>query len=143
MKNVIAKTAALLLASLVVLPAAFAAQAGTPMRVEIPFAFLAGDHMYAPGTYEVRANSQFAYVEVRDVKNAIAERVALVRTAVERKNVDRALGFLRFEQVGTTYTLKAVAAPYQAEGLAVKPSKAEKEMAKGGGATGNVITITQ
>jgi hypothetical protein len=143
MKTVIAKAAVLLLVSLVVLPAAFAAQAGTPMRVEIPFAFLAGDHMYPAGAYEVRANSDFAYVEIREVKSAIAERVALLRTAVERKSVDPALGFLRFEQVGTTYTLKAVAAPNQAEGLAVRPSKAEKEMAKGGGAAGNVVTITQ
>ncbi len=143
MKNVIAKAAALLLVSLVVLPAAFAAEGGAPMRVEIPFAFLAGDHMYAPGAYEVRANSEFGYVELRQVKSSIAERVALVRTGVERKNVDPALGFLRFEQLGTTYALKAVGAPNQAEGLAVKPSKAEKEMAKGGGATGNVVTITQ
>jgi hypothetical protein len=143
MKNVIAKAAVLLLVGLVVLPAAFAAQAEAPIRVEIPFAFLAGDHMYAAGAYEVRANSEFGYVELRQIKSAFGERVALERTAVERKSVDRPLGFLRFEQVGTTYTLKAVGAPYRAEGLAVKPSKTEKEMAKRGGASGNIVTITQ
>jgi hypothetical protein len=134
----------LLIAGLVVLPAVLAAQSLTPMRVEVPFAFMAGDHMYAPGAYVINANTDFGYMDIRESRSATSERVALTRSRVARKGVDTMAGFLQFEQLGATYALRSVCAPHAAEGVKVKPAKAELEMSKaGGGATGKIVTITQ
>ncbi len=143
MKNVIAKAAVLLIAGLFVLTAAAAAQTVTPMRVEIPFAFMAGGHMYAAGTYLIYANTAQGYMDFRESRSAISERVLLTGARVARKGVHRSLGFLKFEQLGNSYALRSVCAPNAADGASVTKSNLEKEMAKAGGAAGNIVTITQ
>jgi hypothetical protein len=53
-------------------------------------------------------------------------------------------GFLRFDQYGATYALRAVGAPGAEAGLGIKPSKAETELAKAnGGSTGVEVSLTQ
>ena len=142
MRNGIARTAVLLAAGLAVLPAAKPAPAEKSMRTNIPFTFIAAGHMHPAGEYWVRLNSDFRYVELRSFRSAIAERVALDGGAVPRKGLDSMKGFVQFERYGSAYMLRAVGAPEAGAGLAVKPSKADKELAKAnGGGPGTVVNV--
>ena len=144
MKNTVAKAAVLFVAGLVILSAAVAAQAGPLMRVNIPFAFLAGERMHQAGEYWVQVNSDFRYVELRPLDSAIAERVALTGVSAPRRGLDTLKGFLRFARYGSAYAMRAVGAPGAEAGLGVMPSKAEKELAKANGdAAGAEVSITQ
>ncbi len=125
MKNVIA-VVALILAGCVVLSAATPSQ----MRAHVPFAFLAGEHVNPAGDYWVEVNSDFRYVSLRPVDSTEEQRVGFNGKQVTRSGRDRSKGFLRFEQYGATYTLHAVGIPEGAAGFGVKPSNAEKELAK-------------
>ncbi len=125
MKNVIA-VVALMLAGCVVLSAATPYQ----MRAHIPFAFLAGEHVNPAGDYWVEVNADFQCISLRPVQSTEERRVRFNGKQVARSGRDRSKGFLRFEQYGATYTLRAVGAPEAPAGFGVKPSNAEKELAK-------------
>ena len=131
MKNLITKAAVLLVTGCVVLSAAMPSH--RPMRVNIPFAFLAGDQMLPAGEYWVGVNSEFRYVSLRPVNSATSRNVALNGTFVPRIARDLTRGFLQFEQYGSTHALRAVGVPEAEAGLGLAQSKAEAELAKANG----------
>jgi hypothetical protein len=141
MKSVIAKTAVFIVAGFVVLSAATPSK--TEMRANIPFAFLAGDRMHPAGEYWVQVNSDCRYVSLRPFNSTTARHVALDGNFVPRTGRD-IRGFLRFEQYGPTYALRAVGIRGAESGLGVRPSKAEKELARAnGGAPGTEVSLVQ
>ncbi len=141
MKNAITAAAILIVAGFVVLSAATPSQ--TMMRANIPFAFLAGEQMYPAGDYWVGVNNDFRYVNLRSVDSTTEQRVAFNGTCVQRNGQDLAKGFLQFERYGATYTLHAVGVPDAKAGVGLKPSSAEKELARanGGSASAEVTLI--
>jgi len=136
MKNVIPKAAVLLLAGFAVLPAAGPSQ--KLMRANIPFAFIAGDQLQPAGEYWVGVNTDFRYVDLRSVNSVTGQRVSLAGNFTPRQGQDSTNGFLRFEQYGSTYALRAVGVPRAESGLGVRPSNVEKELAKTHGAASGV-----
>jgi hypothetical protein len=143
MKKIISEAGVLLVAGLAVLSAAMPARAETLMRVNIPFEFLAGERIHPAGDYFVLVNSDYRFVELRPSKSAHAEWVALNGRYVPRQGVDPMKGFLRFERYGSTYAMRAVGIPNAEAGMAVKPSKIEKELAKSNGGAGAEVSLTQ
>lgn len=143
MKNVIAKATVLIAAGFAVLLGATPAKSETLLSVNIPFAFLAGGQQHGAGAYQVRVNPDFKYVELRPMDGAAAERVLLNGTFVPRFDKKSTDAFLQFEEYGATYTLRAVGRPGAIEGMAIAPSKTEKELVKtNGGSTGaKIVTI--
>jgi hypothetical protein len=144
MKSVIAKVAVLVAAGLVVLSAAMPEPV---MRMNIPFTFLAGGQMHRAGLYWVRVNSAPCFVELRPLKSAIVERLAVNGTCISRNGPERTdpmKGFLRFERYGSTYALRAAGAPGIEDGLGLKPSEVEKELAEANnGAAGSEVSVIQ
>ena len=144
MKNATVNAAVLLVAGLVVLLAAMPAQAETIMRVDIPFAFLAGEQMHPAGEYLVKIDSRARLAELRPVDGVNTDRLMLDGTLVSRKGVDSMKGFLRFQLYGSTHALQVIGAPAGEAGFGVKASKAERELARThGGDAGSVVTVTQ
>jgi hypothetical protein len=142
MKNAFAKATVLMATGFAAFLGATPAKCETPMRVNIPFAFVAGEQTHAAGAYEVRVNHGLRYVELRPLDSALVERVLLDGAFSPRADKNATGGFLQFRQYGNSYALRSVGAPGAAEGLDVKRSKAEKELSNvAGGSSGKVVTI--
>ena len=77
MKKVVSRSTLLIAATIAIL-AMTTAKAETPlMRMDIPFAFLAGEHTLPAGNYWVRVDTDFRFLELRPADGTGAQRVAL------------------------------------------------------------------
>ncbi|MBZ5586907.1 MAG: hypothetical protein LAQ30_32915 [Acidobacteriia bacterium] len=139
MKTLLSKMTVVIAISLVVLSAAIPANAQTTnMRVQIPFAFLAGEKAYPAGDYIFTLNGDYRLVDLRSAKESAVERISLTGGLLPERAAAAQHGFLLFKRYGGEYALNGVWAAGAPRGYTVKPSKAEIEMAKanGGAAAG-------
>jgi hypothetical protein len=138
MKHGIAKAAGLLVAGLVVLSAAMPAWAETPMRMNIPFGFLADGQKHPAGVYFITLNPDFGFAELRWSQSVFSQRLMLNGSVIARTGQDPIKRFVRFEKNGSNYTLLSVGS--QAGVVAVRPMKSGTELAKAnrGGTTVDV-----
>ncbi len=100
------------------------------MRVDIPFAFLAGNQVLPAGTYHVNVSNSFNYADFRSTNETRIHRVLLSNQRVERSTWGSGVGVLQFQKYGERLVLRAVFSPAQDEGHVFQKSKAEKELAR-------------
>ncbi len=144
MKNVISKSL-LLAAGLVAFALAGPANAQqpVPMRMSVPFAFVAGEHTYPAGDYWVRVDANLGVAELRSVQGASANRVLLTGARLPEKAISQEKGVIQFNVYGEAYALAGICPAGTAEGYRVKASKVEAELARthGGAGTRTISTI--
>ncbi len=144
MKNATSKMIGLFAFGLVVLSAAIPANAQvSTMRVQVPFAFLAGAEKLPAGDYEFRVNADFRFVDIRSMKESVPHRVALTGGLMPGKEAPAEAGYASFYKNGQDYSLRGLWRTGAPVGYLAAPSKAEKEMARSGGAvtTTNIQTV--
>ncbi len=108
------------------------------MRVNVPFAFLAGDRTLPAGDYLFRLDPQFDLVDIHPIAENAIYRVQLKGAFVSRQRTGSEGGLLTFAKYGNRLVLRGVWANGEHEGHEVKTSKAEIELARatGGGSAG-------
>lgn len=142
MKKVVSRSTLLIAATIAIL-AMTTAKAETPlMRMDIPFAFLAGEHTLPAGNYWVRVDTDFRFLELRPADGTGAQRVALAGGQFAVKKVSETNGFLRFRRYGDIYALEGAYGANSGYGLNAKPSKTEIEVAKAHPEGGAEIEVT-
>ena len=129
MKNVISKMSVLIAVSLVVLSATPANAQTSLMRVDIPFAFLAGNEVHPAGAYVFKVDSNFRLVDFRALDGRATYRIQLAG-GLPSKAGQAVKGSLRFNCYGDTYALSGIWSYGAEQGYKVKPSKAESELAR-------------
>lgn len=112
------------------------------MRVNIPFAFLAGERTLPAGDYLFRLDPQFGLVDIHPMGNNAIYRVQLRGGFVSRQSSGHEGGLLTFAKYGSRLALRGVWANGEHEGHEVKTSKAEIELARAtGGVPAESVTI--
>ena len=111
------------------------AQQPNLMRVQIPFAFLAGDRTMPAGDYMVKFEPNFNLVDLVPMQGTTTLRVLMKMGFVRRPKDAGQLGLLTFAKYGDRLVLRGVWASGDREGHEVKTSKAEIELARSAGAT--------
>ena len=124
------RTALTIAIAAVALAASANAQNGNGMRMDIPFAFLAGNEVLPAGSYTVRVDDGFNRILLEPQTNGPVRAVPVASGITERKQSDAWLGVLRFQKYGERWVLRAAFRPGRADGYYVMPSKAEKELAR-------------
>ena len=145
MKSLLLKTSVMIAAGFAAMFSAMPANAQAPtlMRVDVPFAFLAGEQVHPAGMYYISVDSRFHIAELRSIHEKAAYRVALKPGTVSRTKGTEAKGYLVFSQYGQTWVLRGVCS-HDADGAyRVTPSKAEIELAKANLGGGTVETTVQ
>ncbi len=146
MKTLLTKMTVVIAISLVVLSAAIPANAqayasSSQMRVQIPFAFLAGEKVNPAGEYVVRVLGDFRLLDIRNAKEAGLERLQLTGGMLSERLVkSEDGGFLLFNRYANGYALAGVWAAGADRGYKMKASKAEIEMARANGGAAAVET---
>jgi hypothetical protein len=131
--------AALMLAS----PAG--AQVST-MRMEIPFAFVAGNQVLPAGQYVVTVDQDFNRCLLANQSDTTAQMIRLQSATESRPQGKAELGTLQFTRYGGQHFLSAVWRPGHEEGNRVVASKrlleAARSKANGGDGGPTVTTLT-
>ncbi len=131
----------LVAAGLALLTVAVPAFADTTfMRIDIPFAFLAGDQVLPAGMYDVNVSNSNNYADFRSTSETRIHRVLLTTGRVERKPSQADRGVLQFQKYGDHMVLRAVFNSWRTEGFIFNKTKAESELANTGVA-GEISTI--
>ncbi len=100
------------------------------MRIEIPFAFVAGNEVLPAGTYEVGVDRSYTFADFRSIDETRIHRVMLTTSRLERKPSESGVGTLQFQKYGDRLALRAVWNAWGTEGYVFQKSKAERELAK-------------
>lgn len=117
----------ILCAALAVAPAGAQSQ---PMSVDVPFDFIAGPKTLAAGTYEVYGGPAASAILLRSA-DAKAAVFVLTNAVESRKMLEK--GKLVFRKYGNTYFLAEVWRAGGDRGRELRPSPAEREIARSGG----------
>jgi hypothetical protein len=125
MKNLFAVTVALAL--LVVWAAPVAAQPA--MRVDIPFAFTAGNQSLPAGEYRFTIDHDRMLTTIAPLDGSDVHLVRLVPGASERKSTAVEKGLLRFEKYGERYVLSEIWRPGSTAGKTVTGKRPPRELA--------------
>jgi hypothetical protein len=124
----------------------FVAPAGaqvSTMRMEIPFAFVAGDQVLPAGQYVVTVDQDFNRCLFSSQSDTSAQMIRLESATESRPLEKAASGTLRFTKYGGQHFLSAVWRPGHEEGNRVVASKRLLEAAKSkinGGDGGPTVT---
>ena len=120
-----------------------AAAQGTNMRMDIPFAFVAGDEVFPAGQYLVTVDRQFGRCIFVSRTDATTKAIRLSATSDTRSLENGSLGTMRFILNGGQYFLTNVWRTGQEDGFRIVPSKrmlqAATARANGGAAT--IVTL--
>lgn len=136
MKNILKETGILLAAGLAIIGAVAPARAqSNPMRVDIPFAFLAGEQNLPSGIYWVQLDAQFHTLSLRAINERASSRLLVRDSRVGRNPSEAFRGVLSFQKYGATLVLKGLYAAGAVERHDLRPSKAEMELVKATGVT--------
>ena len=108
------------------------AVAQTTMRFNVPFAFVAGDHVMPAGAYRVTLDNSFGLARFEGLSDLSVQLVRLVPGGIERKTGSNYTGSLRFAKYGEKYFLDGVWKAGSIAGNATIPSKRMLESAKAG-----------
>jgi hypothetical protein len=127
----------------------FVAPAGaqvSTMRMEIPFAFVAGDQVLPAGQYVVTVDQDFNRCLFVNQSDTTAQMIRLLSATKSRPLGKTALGTLQFTRYGGQHFLSAVWRPGHEGGNQVVASKRLLEAAKskvnGGDGGPTVTTLT-
>ena len=113
------------------------------MRMEIPFAFVAGDQLLPAGQYVVTVDQDFNRCLFANQSNTNAQMIRLESATESRRLAKASLGTLRFTRYGGQHFLSAVWRPGHEEGNRVVASKRLLEAARSkvyGGDVGPTVT---
>ena len=113
------------------------------MRMEIPFAFVAGDQLLPAGQYVVTVDQDFNRCLFANQSNTNAQMIRLESATESRRLAKASLGTLRFTRYGGQHFLSAVWRPGHEEGNRVVASKRLLEAARSkvyGGDGGPTVT---
>ncbi len=132
MQNLNSRRGLLIVAGLALLSFSVPAIAAdtTYMRIDIPFAFLAGNEILPAGTYHVDVSNSYNYADFRSTNETKIHRVLLAASRVERSLRESEVGTLQFQRYGDRLVLRAVFNPSKSEGFMFKKSKAELELGR-------------
>jgi hypothetical protein len=100
------------------------------MRVDIPFAFAAGEETLPAGVYSVRLDQPFHRVLLLPANATGTTFVRLRMSTSDRNPSDLDNGKLEFRRYGGHYVLSGVWGTGRLEGWRVAPSRIEQELAK-------------
>jgi hypothetical protein len=129
MKLFTAKAALAAIGASLVLAASASAQTSV-MRVDIPFAFSAGDETFPAGVYSVRMDQPFNRAMLLSGTQTRTTMVRLRLAAADRSPLNAVDGKLLFNRYGERYVLAEVWAPGRVEGWRTNTSRLEKELAR-------------
>jgi hypothetical protein len=141
MKNIVTKSGVLIAAGLAICAMAVPASAGNPMRVDIPFSFLAGEKSMPAGIYWVRLDADFHTLDLTAANEDARHRLLVRNGPATRKESAARCGVLSFQRYGSTLVLKGVFAPGATEGHNLPTSQAEIELAKATISGGAVVDL--
>jgi hypothetical protein len=142
--NLISKKA--MLTGICVAAFALAAQAvagSSRIRVEVPFAFTAGNDTIPAGTYFVNIDDTLRQVLFFSTRSTETHIARLSPSLASRKVSDSEIGTLRFAKYGDHYVLKTVFRPGQTAGNQLPSSARERELSQqyGGPEVATVRTL--
>lgn len=126
------KSNAVALGLALVCAAAASAQSG--MRVDVPFAFTAGNRVLPAGEYRVVVDATHGYSRILPADGQAVCVVQLTPGTAERDGAKAGRGVLRFEKHGSRYTLVGIWQAGSVAGNEVVKAKAKGEYAKTGAA---------
>lgn len=130
MKNLLSwKSIAAAVAVLLLCSGAVSAQTST-MRVNVPFAFTAGDRVLPAGEYHVMVHTDLMLTRLLPVNSNSVSLLRLVPGTTDRKAENADKGTLRFEKIGSRYVLIGVWRPGEIAGNAIVGSRPARELAK-------------
>lgn len=133
------KAALVALGLAVLLGLAAPASAQTMMRVEIPFAFVAGNQSLPAGMYNFVLDANFSFCRIDSFSDGSSHPIRFMPGPARRQNANADRGVVQFEKYGDRYFLNAVWKPGSTDGLAAITSRRLIESAK---AQGTVETMS-
>ena len=116
---------------LILWPAPASAQL-TALRFNVPFAFVAGGHVLAPGQYALQFHTGEMRIAINDTASTASSMVPLVPGGSTRPAAQADSAMLRFEKVGGRYFLTGVWRRGAVNGDSIMPSRRMLESAKAG-----------
>lgn len=138
MTKPISGKAALAALSLAVLALAVPAGAQTGIRVNIPFAFVAGSQSLPAGMYNFVIDGNFSLCRIDSLSDGSMHQIRFVPGASRKQNANADGGLVQFQKYGDRYFLSGVWKPGNPDGLAVIASRRLIESAKAQGASETV-----
>ena len=136
------KAAVVAALSLALLALAVPASAQTNMRVDVPFAFIAGNQVLPAGTYNLVIDANFSICHLDSFTNGSVHMVHFV-PGKARSSAKIETGVVQFEKYGDHYVMSGVWKPGYTDGLATVTSHRMLETAKAEGVAETVSIEAQ
>ena len=102
------------------------------MRFDIPFSFVAGDHVLPAGTYRVTVDDNFNLCRLDPFGGTSPHIVRLVPGATSRPMAKSLNGSMRFTRYGDRYVFSGVWRPDSVAGNETVQSRHQRELAASG-----------
>jgi len=133
MKKLYLGKATLAAIGLAALALAAPASAQTVMRVNIPFAFVAGAESLPAGAYNFVLDANFSLCHIDSFNDGSMHAVHFVPGAARKQDSHTDGGVVQFQKYGDRYFLSGLWKPGNQDGFAVIPSRRLIESAKAQG----------
>jgi hypothetical protein len=141
MKNQIVKVVASFSFFALLCTAAHAQAAHQPLRAHVPFDFAVGRDEMPAGDYEIRFVSTATNLQAVQIKSADGRTSRLLQMNYVGGGEVREGGRLVFRRYGSLYFLSQVWEPAERTGLALRRSRAEREVELAGGRSAAPATV--
>ncbi|HEY2014146.1 MAG TPA: hypothetical protein VGH38_11640 [Bryobacteraceae bacterium] len=141
MKTLNSGKAVVVAVGLAVLVMAMPASAQSSMRINIPFAFTAGNETLPAGQYNFVVDSNFSLCHIDSMADGSVHMVRFEPGTSGRQKTDVRTGAVQFKKYGDHYLLTGVFRPGFVDGLATINSRRAIESAKNSGSAAEVVSI--